>query len=93
VATQPHETDGYGLAHHWQAFQEHSGVAVTHLLVNSNVSPLPAEWAQAAIATPEAVDGFQGQVVAADVVDEARRTRHDPTKLANALMEILRDSR
>jgi len=93
VATQPHETDGYGVVHHWQAFREHSGVAVTHLLVNSNVVPLPVDWGQAAIAAPDVVDGFPGRVVAADVVDEARRTRHDPTKLANALMEVLRDSR
>ena len=38
----------------------------------------------------DTLEGFGGQLVLADVVDEARRTRHDPVKLANALVAILR---
>ena len=88
VATQPHETDGYGVQEHLDAFQVHSGVAVTHVLVNSNVEDLPNDWGQTAIAPFERIDGFVGEVVLADVVDEDIRTRHDPDKLATALMEI-----
>ena len=88
VATQPHETDGYGVQEHLDAFQAHSGVAVTHVLVNSNVEDLPHDWGQTAIAPVQRIDSFGGEVVLADVVDEDIRTRHDPDKLATALMEI-----
>ena len=88
VATQPHETDGYGVQEHLDAFQAHSGVAVTHVLVNSNVEDLPNDWGQTAVAPVQRIDSFGGEVVLADVVDEGVRTRHDPDKLATALMEI-----
>ena len=88
VATEPHETDGYGVEQHLIAFQEHSGVAVTHVLVNSNVELLPEEWGQVAIAAESRIHGFEGVIVLADVVDATVRTRHDPRKLAVALLSI-----
>ncbi len=88
VATQPHETDGYGVQEHLRAFQSHSGVAVTHVLVNGNVEGLPVESRQKAVEPVQRIDGFGGAVVLADVVDEDVRTRHDPQKLARALMDV-----
>ena len=93
VATQPHETDGYGVAEHLDAFRAHSGVAVTHALVNGNVEELPAELGRTAVAPVRRIDGFDGSVVLADVVDESDRTRHDPRKLAVALMDIAASQR
>jgi uncharacterized cofD-like protein len=88
VATQPHETDGYGVVEHLKAFQAHSGVFVSHVLVNSNVLDLPEEWGQVAVPSVYRIDGFQGTVVLADVVNEDFPTRHDPAKLAKAIMSI-----
>lgn len=88
VATQPHETDGYGVAEHLKVFQAHSGVSVTHVLVNSKVWDLPKEWNQASVPSVSRIDGFDGVVVLADVVNEEFPTRHDPYKLAAALTAI-----
>lgn len=88
VATQWHETDGYGVADHLEALRTIGGVVPTHVLVNSNVLRLPEEWLQKAI--PPQLDGyeFDGELVAADVVDEELRTRHQPDKLARAILGI-----
>jgi uncharacterized cofD-like protein len=88
VATQPHETDGCGVKEHLQVFQAHSDVSVSHVLVNSNVNALPEEWHQVAVPSVSRIDGFEGAVVLADVVDATFRTRHDPRKLSDALMAI-----
>ena len=85
VATQPHETDRYGVEEHLKVFQAHTGVAVTHVLVNSKVRDLPAEWNQAAVKSVSKVDGFSGKVILADVVDDNFPTRHDPAKVAAVL--------
>ncbi|MCS7207011.1 MAG: YvcK family protein [Dehalococcoidia bacterium] len=88
VATQPGETDGFSVADHLQVFQGHTGVQVTHLLVNDNVRPLPPQWHQEAV-RPEKPPGFSGVYIEADVVDEALRTRHDPHKLARCLIGLV----
>lgn len=60
----------------------------THVLVNNNLTPtIPAEWG---VTRPSdgvsALGGLGVTVIEADVVDESRPTRHDPVKLAGALM-------
>ena len=90
VATQPHETDGYGVREHVEAFQAHSGVTVTHVVVNSDVAPLPKEWGQTPVAPESQLDGVNYKVIQADVIDENLRTRHDPNKLASVLTAVLR---
>ena len=89
VATESDETNGYGVAEYLHGFQDHAGVEVTHLLVNTNVESLPLEWGQQAVLPQDQVQGFKGQVILADVVDESFRTRHDSAKLAGALLAIL----
>ena len=88
VATQPGETDGYGVKEHINAFQQHTDVSVSHLLVNSLVRDLPEEWNQVAIQSISNIDGFNGEVIVADVVDDDRPTRHDPVKMATQIMSI-----
>lgn len=88
VATQPHETDCYGVEEHINVFQAHTGVNVTHLLVNNRVQELPAEWNQTALRPVYEVDGFSGRVILADVVDDDFPTRHDPTKLAKVISTV-----
>lgn len=62
----------------------------THVLVNSNLSPdLPDEWGVTRPMTQAEALGRRGvQVIERDVVDDARPTRHDPGKLAQAMMSI-----
>ena len=103
VATQPGETDGYSVSAHVRAIRDHldarlgpgiSGVPFTHVLVNSNLSPeIPAAWG---VTRPDVGEAERAEltqlgvdVLAADVVDEARPTRHDPQKLARALLSSL----
>ena len=92
VATQPHETDGYSVADHLREFQAHSGISVTHVLVNTNVKTLPEEWGQVAVPPDSIIDGFTGIMVSADVLDDSFPTRHDPYKLTSAIMAIGRSS-
>ena len=89
VATESGETDGYGAPEHLKGFLEHTGVPVSHLIANSNVEALPAEWGQVAVEARR-LPGFTGRYVAADVVDETLRTHHDATKLAKVVMDITR---
>lgn len=92
VATQPHETDGYSVADHLKVFQEHSRVAVTHVVVNNNVKNLPGDWNQVAVPSVSCIEGFDGSVIPVDVVDEKFPTRHDPIKLAEVIGAIERSS-
>ena len=89
VATQRGETEGYGVAEHIQAFYEHAGVTITHLIANTNVEALPVDSGQVAV-EPTRPPGFSGHFVATDVVDETLRTRHDSAKLARIIVDIAR---
>ena len=91
VATQLHETDGFDASDHLAAFQAHSGVYVSHFLVNSKVRQVHGELHQTAVPPASKVDGFHGVLVSADVVNDEMPVRHDPHRLADALMNILRD--
>jgi uncharacterized cofD-like protein len=88
IATQPHETDGYGVKEHLKVFQAHSSISVSHILINSNVRELPKEWDQVAVPAISKIDGFEGVVILTDLVDDGRPTRHDPQKVAQAIMRI-----
>lgn len=88
VATQRHETDGFSAADHLAEFRAHSGVSVSHFLVNSRALEAHGEPRQTPVLPVSEVDGFDGVLVSADVVDEEMPERHDPHKLADALMGI-----
>ena len=95
VATQPGETDHFGAADHIRAINDELGSGVlTCALVNSNTGPAAAikpEWRVDAVT-------FEGwrraersvPIVARDVVNDTNPLRHDPDKLATALLQIAR---
>jgi uncharacterized cofD-like protein len=93
VATQPGETDGYGLDEHVAALRRHLGTEVVDIvLANDNFSPvLPDAWNVSAV-RPVLADGRSRgpQLVTTDLVDEGRPTRHDPDKLAAAVVNLPR---
>jgi len=95
VATQPGETDHFGAADHIQTVVDHLGRGTVHFaLVNDNQRPATAirpEWHVDPV-TPAGVERVDPgvQIVQRDVVNEANPLRHDPDKLAAALVGIAR---
>jgi uncharacterized cofD-like protein len=94
VATQPGETDGYNVADHLRALEKHiDDLPVDRVLINSNFEPaergIKPEWHVSAVSC-DGLDEFHGQVSLEerDVVNPQFPLRHDPQKLADALIQI-----
>ncbi|MEX0801517.1 MAG: gluconeogenesis factor YvcK family protein [Dehalococcoidia bacterium] len=92
VATQPGETDGFGVAEHLEAIEEHmGGHLLQRVVVNNNVDgALP----NADRASPVTVDSMLEngiRLIKADVVSESNRYHHDSRKLAAVLMRMYYD--
>jgi len=86
VATQPGETDGYTVGDHVRALHTHIGYDIFQtILYNTNHTPKLPEGIQWVLPGPEDADAFT--LLGADVVDERTPWRHDPEKLARAIME------
>jgi uncharacterized cofD-like protein len=90
VATQPGETDDFTVGDHVQVIERHVGLGLfSYVLANNNLDhPLPADWGLTPVAIVTPVDASY-EVFVADVVDEQRPWRHDPSKLALVLMTML----
>jgi len=94
VATQPGETDGYGVVDHVRALQSHIGSGLfDYVLYNSNLAgekEIRPEWGVTAVRFDEAAAARFTKIefVPADVVRDDNPLRHDPVKLANAVMEL-----
>jgi uncharacterized cofD-like protein len=94
VATQPGETDGFGVEEHVRALLSHlPDNPFDYVVANSNLSQdIPSEWHVSAVA-PDGLATLpeigKTRVVLADVVDPRTPLRHDPDKLAVALMKLL----
>jgi 2-phospho-L-lactate transferase/gluconeogenesis factor (CofD/UPF0052 family) len=94
--TQPGETDGYGAADHVRAVQRHLGdvvdVALAHRppLGAEAVAAYAAEGAHPVLVDREAVDALGAVPVLSDLLAPGERGRHDPQKLARALLAIAR---
>jgi uncharacterized cofD-like protein len=96
LLTQPGETDGYGAADHLKAVRDHLGDVVDVALVHRG--PLPAAVAAAHAAEgarPVEVDRAELEALGAvpvvlDLLAPGAVARHDPDKLARALLAIAR---
>ncbi len=89
VATQPGETDGFSLAQHVDAIEEHVGSHLLSWVVANN--NLKGTLPNADLSQPVAVDALMGngiRLVKADVVSESNRYHHDSRKLAQTMMRI-----
>jgi len=100
IMTQPGETDEYTAAGHLRAIVKCLGPGVVdHILVNTRSVPLRLQKKyEAQGAYPVAVDRKQMeemgvQMVGADLVSAADYARHDPDKLAAALLRLCGSSR
>jgi uncharacterized cofD-like protein len=96
LVTQPGETDGYTAADHVRAVQRHLGDVVDVALVHRG--PLPAALAVAHAAEGAAfveadrreVEALGAVPVVVDLLASGSSARHDPGKLARALLGIAR---
>lgn len=92
VATQQGETDHYGYAEHIRQVVEYLGDGeLDFALVNDNsaaASAIRPEWQVEAIDYDGAAEIAGVRVVARDLVSDRNALRHDPAKLANALIEV-----
>jgi uncharacterized cofD-like protein len=89
VATQVGETDRYDLEDHLTALTSHvTRDCLTHVLANGNMAvPVPPDW-PIALVPPVYSSSMGYHVVVADLIDHNSPWRHDPDKLAQALMAI-----
>ncbi len=97
VATEPGETDQFGVRAHLEALRDHVGIDCVDLaLANSNGEPVDnfaPEWQGRTQIVPLDVEDGAFNVVAADIINPANPLRHDPRKLARELMRLLRERR
>ncbi len=89
VATQHGETDDFGVREHVTALEKYFYRGLFHYVVaNSNIAgPLPEAWHSRPVMVADyALES--SRLVVADVVAEENRYRHDPQKLAAAVMQL-----
>lgn len=96
VATEPGETDRFGVQAHLEALLEYVGPdCIDFALANSNRDPadnFAPEWKGRTEIVPFDIDeACPMQVVAANIINPANPLRHDPEKLARELMRLLRE--
>ncbi len=93
VATQPGETDGFGVAEHVQAIHDHINSRLfDYVIYNSNMESarnIKPEWNVQAVTLAGADKRFPRiDFVPADVVRDDNPLRHDPAKLADAVKSL-----
>jgi len=94
VATQPGETDNFMVRDHIEAMLRHLPENPFHfVLANDRLgAELPAHWRVSQVSMEGEVEAIEGtEVVQADVIDALNPLRHDPKKLAKALMRLYYD--
>lgn len=91
VATQPGETDGYTVTNHVEALEKHVGRGVFDVVLSNNSYPSKnagehTHYVLPPLPTDALYARYQWHV--ADLTDRDRPWRHDPTKLAKALLAV-----
>ena len=90
VASQPDETDYIDPEDYLSALYRHSQVSFTHVLMNS-VLPSMGNGEDYEFVRPRSeIAGFTGQTLVHDLIDRSNTVRHDPQKLADSIVGILK---
>jgi uncharacterized cofD-like protein len=96
VATQPGETGGYSAAEHLEALFAHTGEGlIDYVLLNHNHdAQRPAGWmGQPVMIDARHLEEMPVVIVEEDLVDVTNAHRHDPAKLAAAVMRLQQEDR
>ncbi len=90
IATQPGETDGYRVDDHVRALERHAGGNLFQYVLANNVIPEepPPGGASEWVLLPREMPGGY-RLIPTALQDPQRPWRHDPEKIARALMELL----
>ncbi len=89
LAIQPGETDNYSVADHVDALLQHiSTPYLDAVLANDNLS-VPPETGGGHTVYVKPIAPKQVKMITADLVDESRPWRHDSSKLARAVINLL----
>lgn len=91
VATQPGETAHFDVDAHVRALQRHVGDLFTTVLANDRIIPSRGEMAYLEPVALPAGQPASYTLLTADVIDEDRPWRHDPAKLAQAIVAIYQE--
>lgn len=93
IATQPGETNGFTVDDHYDALVRHIGPSVfEHVMANSNWQVNFPEHSQSQMVCLQADAERRFDLTLADLVDESMLWRHDPRKLAQAIMKWYKES-
>jgi len=89
IATQPGETDGYDVGDHMVALEEHAGRNLFHFVLANGAAPAtpPPGGASDWVRAPESLAGGY-RLQTAPLQDSERPWRHDPQKIAQALIAL-----
>ncbi len=96
VATQPGETGSFSASQHLEALVDHVGEGLfDFVLLNDNrEARRPEGWlGQPVVVDVRRLEGMPVTIVEEDLVDPINAHRHDPAKLAAALMRIQQEDR
>jgi uncharacterized cofD-like protein len=89
VATQHGETDGFSVADHVAAIEDHVGTGViSYVLANDNVTDVIPRAEQSRPVRVDAPINNGIRLVAADVISEENRYHHHSAKLSEMIMRI-----
>jgi uncharacterized cofD-like protein len=89
VATQQGETDGFSVADHVAAIEDHVGKGViNYVLANDNVTEIIPRAEQSRPVRVDTPINNGIRLVATDVVSEENRYHHDSAKLSETIMRI-----
>ena len=93
VANEAGETDGYHVADHVRAFENHVGRGLfQYILVNNNTQVNQSSSAVSRLVTDrDELSDIGYNVVPADVIDNEEPRRHNPKKLAQSILRIYYD--
>lgn len=92
VATQPGETSGFSVQDHFRALTEHVGLGIfANVLANNNWNVNFPEQTGSKMVHPQVDGELSFQLIQADLVDETKPWRHDPEKLAQAILRWYRE--
>jgi uncharacterized cofD-like protein len=97
LMTQPGETDGMDAAGHLAVVERHLGRLVDAVVVNAAAPRVPLvaryreEGAAPVLVDEAALEARGVEVLATDLLDDAELIRHDPGKLARAVLAVARE--
>lgn len=95
VMTQPGETDGFMASDHVRAIEAHAGGRVFDYVLVNNTTPVPelmeryhASGQELVVADVDRIRQMGYKVIAGNFISQSDYVRHDPVRLAEAILRL-----